>query len=422
MKYNHIKYNGVNIHTIKTDQFRKCLCYVIFTDEAKKENMTKNALLGSLLDDSNHKYPTFSEFNKALEDLYGSKLDINLRIKGNLFFYNFSITFLNPKYSETDQLEKNINFLFDTIFEPNIKDKEFNQTIFDSSANYQKNKIKSLYQKQSAYALRQMLNILNDKMPDSFSLEGYLEDFDNITAKNLVEYYYELLKKEMHVFFVGNCDVDKVVEYIKKKIPENKQSKSLDFKEIKQSLSKEIKVVKEVAPNNQAQLVFGLTTHNLTPEENDITMRLYNSILGGGTDSLLFKTIREKQSLCYSIGSGYNSYSNLLSIRTSINNQNYDLAVLEIKQVIEEIRKGNFPNQLLENSKREFINILKSYDDSISSLTSEYINRVLYHQNSIDKRIEIIKKITKEDIINVSNKINLDVIYFLEAGDNNEKI
>lgn len=200
MEYNRINYHGVDIHTIKTNQFKKCVCYVVFVDEAKKENMTKNALLGSLLGDSTKKYPIFSQYNAALEDLYGSKVNIDARVKGNLEFYYFKITFLNPKYSEKDQLEKNINFLFDTIYDPNIKNGKFNQTIFDYSKNFQANTIKSAFQQRTYYAVQQMYNILNDKMPDSFSADGYIADLEKLTSKNMVEYYHQFLNKSMHVF------------------------------------------------------------------------------------------------------------------------------------------------------------------------------------------------------------------------------
>lgn len=166
----------------------------------------------------------------------------------------------------------------------------------------------------------------------------------------------------------------------------------------------------------------GFTTHNLNPIEADITMRLYSSILGGGTDSLLFKTVREKLSLCYSIDSSYSHLSNLLSIRTAINNQNYDLTVAEIKKVIAAMSQGKFSVKLLNNCKKDFINTLKAYDDSLFSLTSEYINRIFQNQKEIHERIITIKTLTKEDVIKVSKKINLDVIFFLETGDDNGKV
>ena len=74
----------------------------------------------------------------------------------------------------------------------------------------------------------------------------------------------------------------------------------------------------------------------------------------------------------------------------------------------------------LENVKIEYLSILEETYDNIDNIVENYIAADLLDLDDYETRCEMIKKVTIQDIINVSKKIHMDTIYLLK-GDNNAK-
>ena len=80
---------------------------------------------------------------------------------------------------------------------------------------------------------------------------------------------------------------------------------------------------KETIEATQSRLNIICRLGKLSKYERDYVLPVLNVILGGGADSKLFKIVREKNSLCYSIYSKQKRLDNILLIRTGINRENY---------------------------------------------------------------------------------------------------
>ena len=70
---------------------------------------------------------------------------------------------------------------------------------------------------------------------------------------------------------------------------------------------------------------------------------------------------------------------------------------------------------MLLNAKKSYINDLLNYNESNSSLISFYFGKEIFKGADIEERINNIKKITKQDIINLSKKLKVASIYDLES-------
>ena len=81
---------------------------------------------------------------------------------------------------------------------------------------------------------------------------------------------------------------------------------------------------------------------NLTDFERNYVLSLYNIILGGGPDSKLFKDVREKNSLCYTIGTNISKLDNLMLLRAGITRNNYEKTLKLINKNVKNMSKGKF--------------------------------------------------------------------------------
>ena len=108
-------------------------------------------------------------------------------------------------------------------------------------------------------------------------------------------------------------------------------------------------------------------------------------------------------------------------IYSGIENGNSNNVIKLIKKTLQNINKGNFDNKLLESSKETLIASIKASTDSPSGIINTYYAKILASSDDFEKRIEQIKNVTKEDIINISKKINIHTIYLLERTEEDEK-
>ena len=179
-----------------------------------------------------------------------------------------------------------------------------------------------------------------------------------------------------------------------------------------------LKTPKKITENddvNQSQLTMLCTLNNLTEFERKYVLLVYNEILGGSSNSLLFDTIREKNSYAYYVNSNIKAYDNIMMIYSGIEPGNSNQVIKLIKKTFQNMNKCNFDNNIIENSKETLIASIKASTDSPAGIINTYYAKVLVNSDDFDKRIDQIKAVTKEDIINLSKKINIHTIYLLEG-------
>ena len=156
---------------------------------------------------------------------------------------------------------------------------------------------------------------------------------------------------------------------------------------------------------NQSKLTIGCKLENLTEFEKNYVLTLYNIILGGGSESLLFQKIREENSLCYYISSSSNKVDNLLIISSGISKSNFKKTVSLIKKELKNIEKGNFDEGLIERAKIRYKSILDEIYDYPNQIISAYYAVEVLNTDFPEVRKEKIMSVTKEDIIKMSKKI-----------------
>ena len=226
------------------------------------------------------------------------------------------------------------------------------------------------------------------------------------------------------IFVVGDVDTTEIKNILKKYFKAN------TFKKVKKNIlveelipRKRIKKVVEQDQTNQSQLTVLCSLNNLTEFERKYTILVYNEILGGSSNSLLFDTVREKNSYAYYVNSNQKAYDNILMIYSGIEPKNSENVLKLMKKTLQNISKGNFDNNILESAKETIISSIKASTDSPAGIINTYYARVLVDSETFDKRIENIQKITKDDIINLSKKVSMHTVYLLEGKveeDNNE--
>lgn len=407
MIYEKTNINNFKLHTIKTTNFKSIKIMINFRRKLLKKEASVNALLFLLLIYRTKNYDYKSLIEKK-EDLYKLILNSNTDYE-NDEYKNSSIhlKFLHPKYTYSN-IELDVLKLFkEVIFNPIFDDSKTNRNIKELL----KSKIISIKEEKVIHARNLMSELLNCNYPNKY---GYIDELDNLTEKEIENYYNDMITNDqIDIFVVGDIDSKLYIDYFKDLFKTNKRYNKKTYSKYKKIEEKEHYI--EEKDINQAKLLVSLKPINFDIKDKEIN-RLYTSILGGGTSSKLFKIIREKYSLAY-YASIYREDLQISIIESGIDIKNYDKTIKLIRKCLKDM--SNITIEDLNIAKTRLINMLEKVEYNQNAIIDFYLtNELLEEDKTINERIEEINKVTLEDVLKFNEKVHIDNI--LLYGDKNE--
>lgn len=409
-------YDNINLTLIPSKKFKTNLVSIYVQRVLDRNEVTKNALLPNMITNASNKYNSLRAISNKLEDLYGASLLADVSKRGERQVLNIKLVTTNEMYLDEPIFNNAIEFLDEVINNPLIEDGGFKEEYLKLEKQNLTERIKAKINDKGRFALERCFEEMCKDEKFSISEYGYIEDIEKITAKDLYNHYKTILKTSpIDIVIEGEFDEEKVVETIKSKFKfERENLISIPREEYKKDI-KEVKTIVDKMDITQGKLVMGYRTNtDFADAKNYYSLIVGCNILGGGPHSKMFINIREKESLCYYIYSSIEKYKGILFISSGIETQNYDKTTKLVKQQIESIIEGNISDEELENSKISLISTMRALTDSIGGLSDFKFAQDISKTNlSIEDIINYIEKVTKEEIVGVFKRLQLDTIYFL---------
>lgn len=407
------------LHTIETKQFKKAVVRVNFRNKMDKESITYRSLLCEVLLESSKKYPSLRDMNLKVEDLYDASVAYNQSQIGSDIVTSFELTFLSDKYTEIGNGKNAITFLSDILFDPNVDNEKFNHDSFEKCKAFLKEKISAVQDNPNYLANKGFFETIFKGTELQYIGPGYLEDLEKIDENSLYEYYKKMIHSDtVDIFVCSDMSSDMIEELVKQSFPINTVKRKLSpmFVEHKKFRKRSRMTTDRKEQLKQSVLIVGALVENMTDFERNYVGSLYNYILGGGSNSLLFQEVREKNSLCYVIHSNLAKVMQLLTIRSGIDASNYKKAITVIKKQLKKMQTGDFDEQHIENFKMVFRSSREEMQDSVYSLINFYQAHEYTNMDLNEVALKEIEKLNKEMVMDFAKKIHLDTIYFLEGG------
>ena len=412
---------GITLHIIKTEKFKTNLLAVYLTMPLNKETVTLNALIPAVLKRGSATMQTSDEISKKLEEMYGASFDCGIDKIGDNQILKFYIESINNDYLpiNEDLLKQSIEKLLEIIFNPLLENAVFKEEYVESEKQNLKQIIEGKIDNKAQYAFTKCIEEMYKDKPYGLYKYGYVEDLEQIDAKNLYNQYNNLINNcKIDIFISGNIE-----ENVSNIVKENENIRKLNERKAqfikngeKSNISDEIKTIEEKMDISQGKLVIGLDIEEDTKESKYIAT-VYNAILGGTPTSKLFQNVREKASLAYTASSSYLKHKNNIFIRCGIEIENYEKAVEIIKQQLEEIKNGNFTDDEINSAKTNIIATIKSIPDEQDTEITYYFGQELSEiKMNFEEYENNVNLVTKQNIIDFANKIKINTIYFLRGN------
>lgn len=421
--------DGVNLHLIINDNFKTDYTVIFLSIPLEKEYVTKNALIPAILKDGSKSYSNYKKITEELEMMYGASFDCGIDKNGDNLILKFYIESINDKYlpKENNNLIKSIKILLDIVCNPLIENNGFKANYIEIEKKNLELLINAQKDDKNFYALEKCINIMYKNNGYGLSKYGNIEDLSKINPQNLYEQYTNLINtSKIDIFISGNFEKEKIVEEIKtNKLIQNlkPREEKINTNHYKNEIKEKIEKINENIEEmdiSQGKLVIGLDIMPNDFEDFRFIAILYNSIFGNGVNSKLFQIVREKESLAYTAKSEYISQKNNIFIRCGIECNKYEKTVELIKQLLEDMKKGNFTEEDIKKAK-EYI------EAGITSIEAEQDTQIifLFGQElsklplTVEQYKENIKNVKKEGIVKFANLIQINTLYFLKNGGQN---
>ena len=420
MEYKKEMLETYNLHTVYTDNFKECRFEINFRENVTKDNYLKCIFLNDILTYSTKNNPRRKDMVIKSEELYQVQIYGNTTRLGKAVNLSIGCNFINPEYAKEDNyLEDVIEFVTDIIFNPNIKDNRFDETSFNIVKNDLISNFETLKESPMRVASFNAFNMLEDNSATKIFLDNYTkDDILDITSEDIYNFYKEVLEHFIcDVIIVGDLKFDKISKLVQKyiKLRTIKNHKVDLYEENLQR--KKVLMKKDVSTFNQTTLLLAYNLIDLTDKERIYVMHIFDYIFcNGGFKSKLFKSLREDNSLCYGVSSFYMKFDKMYGLKVSLAKENVKKAIKLIDKSLKEMNVASFEDDLIDEAKKSILNTLKTSNDAIYSFTNECFLREIDGFPPITERMKAYRKITKEEIANVSKKLKANLIYVLEDG------
>lgn len=421
MEYKQIEIKkGIKLHTIKTEKFKTNLIAIMLTTKLDRENVTKNALIPAVLRRGTKNLITQEEINKKLEEMYGASLDCGLDKTGDNQVLKFYIETVNDEFlpqEAENMLKISLEKIFEFVFNPYLENGCFKKEYVEQEKENIKQIIDGKIDNKARYSLDRCIEEMYKDQPYGLYKYGYVEDMKDINEKNLYEYYQQLINEcKIDIFVSGIIDeeTENIIKNNENIIKLKDREPQYNEPEIIAKKSEKVNDVQESMDVTQGKLIIGMDL-DIDDDNLRFDVMIYNSIFGGSANSKLFQNVREKASLAYTASSSYYRFKNNIFINCGIEIKNYEKALEIIKQQIEDMKKGDFTDEEVENAKKGIIASIKTIDDEQDTEITYFFGQELSKSKcNIEQYMQRISEVTKDKVVDVANKVSINTVYFLK--------
>ncbi len=414
IKYNREKISeGIHYNSIINKREKANGIVINFITKLAEETSAKNAIIPYLLASNSKSYPTITAMNKKLSELYGASLKgVVLKI-GDSQHLSIIATCIDDKYTFDGEpiTEKLTNLMMDCIINPNIEDNGFAKQFFELKKQELIDDIEAEINEKRSYAFKRANQNVFRGEPAALTAKGDKSHAEQITPELCYQQYKELLKtSQIEIFFVGAEESEACKEILTRTFNSIERNFSGNNTTAKSPVKSEVCRVVEEHDVAQSKMVMAFKTDY----SEDISMILMNMIFGATPISKLFENVREKLSLCYYCSSGYNDLKGVIYVDSGVEHANTGKAEAEILNQLNAMCSGDFTDEEMDNALKAAINSWKGVSDNFGGITDWYFGQAYRGtSDSPEDRIEKIKKVTREEIIEAAKSLKLDTVYIL---------
>lgn len=409
---------GITLRCVPDNRFKHGCLSIQFLRPTCREEASLNALLPAVLLRGCRSCPDLRDITLRLDDLYGAGIGTHVRRVGDWQTTGLYASFLEDRYAIAgDRVFAGVAaFLKELLLEPAVQEGVFRSDYVESEKTNLIATIEAQKNDKQAWAMSQLMTRMCREDPYGIPRLGQPEWVLPITPQSLYAHYRKVLSESpVELCYVGGITPEAVERELQglldgvdrnyvnlpaqtgfRGCPEGEYSESMDV--------------------NQGKLCMGFTCPVTIRDEGFAAMQVLNLIYGGGMTGKLFMNVREKLSLCYSVGSSWHGAKGLLTVYAGIDSCTEPTVRREILRQLELCAEGQITDEELSGAKQAMRSSLLAVHDSPGAMESYYSSGVLSGMGlEPEAYMELVEQVTKDQVAELAKGIKLHTVYFLKG-------
>ena len=410
---------GITLRCFPDDRFKQSCLSIQLVRPLCQQEAAMNALIPAVLLRGSKTAPDLRAITLRLDDLYGASVGALVRRVGDLQTTGFYCNFIADRYTLDGDalLAPMVAFVWELLTEPVKARGVFRKSYVESE---KKNLIATLQTQlndKRVYAGSRLMEIMCKDDPFGVPRLGRIPDVKKVTGKGLYTHYRKILKESrIDLFYVGPQTPQQVAAVLKPFL----EGLERDYIALPAQTPFRCGAsghITETMDVTQGKLSVGYYTPITSRHPDFAAMQVLNTLFGSGMTSKLFMQIREKQSLCYDIGSGYYGSKGLLTVNAGIDWEKEGLVRSQIEAELEACRNGQITKEELTSAKESLCSSLLGTHDSPGAIEGYYESGALSGlMITPEEYIARIQAVTAQDCARVAKTLRCHSSFFLKGG------
>ena len=410
---------GVTLRSCRDSRFKQgCLSLQLVRPMAKEES-ARNVLIPSVLLRGTKRCPDLRAITEHLDEMYGASVSPLVRRVGDYQTTGLYCGFMDDRFAlPGDQvLAPMIRFLEEILLDFPTEGEGFTPAFVESEKKNLISTIESELNDKRTYAMGKLLKTMC--RGDSFGLPrlGEPEEVAAIDPVGLLTHYRKILRESrVEIFYVGSASEQQVADFLQPLLSRlGGRSGTLPSQTpFHPCPGQDVTETMEVS---QGKLGMGFVTPITNRDPEFPAMQVFNTVFGGGMTSKLFLNVREKLSLCYSVGSSYYGAKGILTVGAGIDFDKEQLTREEILRQLDLCRRGEISREELTAGKEAILSSLRSTADSPGSIEGYYATAALSGMNlTPEGYMAAVEKVSLDQVVAAAQAVTLHTTYFLKGA------
>ncbi len=410
---------GVRLRCCRDGRFKQNALSIQYVRPMAREEAAMNALIPSVLLRGCNKARDLRQITMRLDELYGASVSPISRRAGDYQTTGFYVGLMDDRFAPKGEsvLEETLDFVGQLLFDYPTENGGFLDRFVQGEKTNQIYAIEAEFNDKRAYATRQLLKTMCAQDPFGLPRMGEPEDVEAITPQGLLRHYEKVRRESpVELFYVGSAELQRVKEVLLPIFAKERRDYRPLAPQTELNLSPR-QDVSETMEVTQGKLSMGYVTPITNRTKDFAAMQMLNMVLGGDMTSKLFQNVREKQSLCYSIGSGYYSAKGILLVSAGIDFDKEDHVRREVEAQVEACRRGEITEAELEGARHALVSALAAVPDSPSAMESYDSSMILGGSGlTYETHRQALEAVTREDLAKAAQTLQLHSTYFLKGA------
>ncbi len=410
---------GVRLTTLRTDRFHSGFFGIYLLRPLQKEQAARNALLMNVLRRGTRTLPNMEKLSEALDNLYGASLSPYLLQYGETVSTGFHCEFPDDRFlGGEDCLGRMIALGGEALLDPATKGGLLREDYVKAEAQNLHDRVASAVNNKRSYAIKRARQLMFAGEPYGVYPLGEAEDALRIYYQSLTKYYREVLQTSpLSLFYCGSAEPSRVEEAARRAfmilpgfgervLPEAATARETG----------ELRHVTEKMEVEQGNLVICFRYRRTGPADYP-ALSVFNEIFGGGPASRLFLNVREKRSLCYSVGSGVDRFKEAMLVAAGIDFDRQEETEEAVFAELKRLAEGDIPEEELEAARRSVATGYLRGLDSPSAICNFRLGQSLLGAGGdLRQYAALSAEVRAEDVAAIAAAMEPGLVYFLRKG------